>query len=519
MGQRDHPATVSTKREAGPVGNDRADSRPITKRVERHLAQRRTYWCAVARDAAQLIEHVETRAQLPERVYLTGARPGGARGAGAWAFAAPLPPRWSHAEHYLDGDSPVLRFVRDDGARVEVLRAAAWLGEGDYGPRVAHDAYQLIRELVGAHFPGASVLTTPAVTGRELVARMLPHDYAERVLSADDQELIRATCGQGRTTHDVELAARAARTPQLGRLAVLDCRWAYSALCWGLPAGEPVRCLGIAASDVDVMARARWRVRATVPRDWSERCECGAPGHARLGLLGVRDARDDPWRYPSEPGAQFETWIDGSELKVARDHGWRVDVLDGLAFTTSKLRPLDTWAKHLRAARDACERRADVAPEVRALARGSFRLMLIATIGAMLGAPRTITRALPRARVAEVPRDAVTKRAGDLLIWTETAGSAWPAMSRPEWSACIYGRCRARLLDAPTADRATRAGALHVPAGDVLAMRTDALYLAGAPPAWPDDGRAGLFTVRADVAGPLDAPRSTDELRALAGVS
>lgn len=493
-----------------------AESRPVTRRVTRHLAQRRAYWSPRAPSARALLARVEQLATMPERVYMVGPRVDVA-GAGGFAFGEPLPAGWSHGAHYLDQGSPVFRFARDDGARVEVLRAAAWYGEGDYSTRDAAAAHELVRELLAAQFPGSALLTTPATTGRELVARALPHDYAEPVLSADDQALIRATTGQGRTTHDDELALRARGTPQLSRLVVLDCRFAYAALCWGLPAGEPVRALGIAAADVDVMARARWRVRAEVPRDWRERCACGAPGHAGIGLLGERAGEREPWYYPSDPGAPIETWADGAEVKVARDHGWRVDVLDGLVWSTSKARPLDTWAKHLRAARDACEKRADVAPEVRALARGALRLVLLATIGALLGAPRKVTRAVPRARLDEVPRGVPSKRAGDLEVWTELVDAGWPAMSRPEWSACIYGRCRARLLDAPTARQGVRAGALHVPAGDVLAMRTDALYLAGPPPSWPDDGRAGLFTLRADVAGPMPSPTSSELLRALVG--
>lgn len=518
VGGSTSPVSVGATGVSAASASADADSRPVTRRVVRDLAQRRTYWVATARDAAQLLAHVETRAQLPERVFMVGARPGGVAGAGKWAFNAPLPPRWRHGAHYLASTHPVFHFERDDGARVEVLRGAAWFGEGDYGARAAFDAYGLVRELIGAQFPGASMLTTPATTGRELIARTLPADYSAPVLGDVAQELIRATSGQGRTTHDSELRERAERHPTLPRLTMLDCRFAYAALCWGLPAGEPTSCLGIAEADVDVMARAHWRVAVTVPRDWCERCECGAPGHAGIGLLGARASTDDEWSYPSAPGATFTTWASGAEVKVARDHGWRVDVLDGLVWATSKARPLDTWARHLVAARAACELRVDVDAEVRGMARGALRLMLLASIGALLGAPREVTRALPRARAAELPAFAVPKRAGDLLIWSEPGGSAWPAMSRPEWSAYIYGRCRARLLDGPTSTRGVRAGALHVPAGEVLAMRTDALYLAGPPPAWPDDGRVGLFVLKADVTGPLTAPTCADELRALAGV-
>jgi hypothetical protein len=490
--------------------------RATTHRVWRELAPRRAFFTATTADVGTLLRVVETRAPRPERVFLVGERPGGVAGPGAWAFGE-LPAGWSHAGagHYLDGASPLLRYQHENGERLEVLRASAWFGAGDYSARDACAAFGLVRELIGAAFDGAALLTTPATTGRELIARTLPHAFREPVLPAELIELYHQHPHQGRTTHEAELAARAEVVPELPRLVALDGRFQYAALCWQLPIGEPRRVRARDAGDVDPMARARYRVRFAVPRDWRDACTCGAPGHAGIGLLGVRDDGAG-WRYPSAPGAGGETWCDGAELRVVRAHGWHVDVLDALVWEGAHHRPLDKWAERIVRARVEVEGRAEVAPPVRALARNALRMVLLASIGALWGAPRTVTRALPRARAGELPRGAVPKRAGDLLVWQEKRDATWGAFVRPEWAACVWARARARLLDAPTAAPGVRAGALHVPAEHVVAMRTDALYLTVRPD-WPDDGTRGRYSVRADIEGPIPAPATTEQLRRAVG--
>lgn len=501
----------------------------VTRRVLRGIEPRQVYWSYTLADAAAQLRSVDrmdgTRCPLPRRYFVcesaAGDRPGGVDGVAAYAFPRDgLPAGWSHDErgHYLDNDAPVLRYVRDDGHKLEIMRASVWFPTSTQRPSQCAEASRLLRGLVAGAFPGAVLMTTPATTGRELLARSLPVHFEEPTLPDDVQQVIRETSGQGRITRDEELRDRARRQPELSRLCVFDARFAYAALCRELPNGPAERLPMKQARELDQYARARLRVRVTVPKDWRDRCACGAPGHAGIGLLGVRADDGDGWRYPAEPGQRFETWCEGAELFVARVHGWRVDVREAI-YWPGKARPMDRWARQLVALRDAIEAARDVDPAVVALVRLALRQLVLSTIGALHGSPRQVTYAVPagdpRAKAAAAAGHAVRRRAG-VMSWSETRPAAWPAMSRPEWSACIWSRQRARTLEAPTAG-AVLAGALHVPAADVLAIRTDALYLAGEPPQWPDDGRPGRYTLRADVPGPIPTPASTDALRRAVG--
>jgi hypothetical protein len=172
--------------------------------------------------------------------------------------------------------------------------------------------------------------------------------------------------------------------------------------------------------------------------------------------------------------------------------------------------PLDGWARRLLAVIDQA---AELPPELAHLVARGARRILIDAIGALVGRPQVVTRSGP-AGVVQLPPGGFSPRveAGQ-LIWSERRPPAWPEMVHPEWSAAVWARCRCRMLDGP-GPGGVRTGALHVPLGDVVAIRTDALYLT-ADPGWPDDGRAGRLRVKARHPGPLPAPRSVAELLAL----
>jgi hypothetical protein len=57
-------------------------------------------------------------------------------------------------------------------------------------------------------------------------------------------------------------------------------------------------------------------------------------------------------------------------------------------------------------------------------------------------------------------------------------------------------------------------GALHVPAGSVVAFRTDALYLT-VDPSWPYHNQPGDYLLKGRLTGPVKAPASEDDLLAL----
>lgn len=421
------------------------------------------------------------------RVYLVGARPGkaGAAGFREWAFGE-LPFGWEHGRHFLDGDrSPVLRYRTVASRRLEVHQAATWFGDGSYTVAEAQRALAAVRAAVaGAFGEGASVLSTPGSTGRELWLRTIPSGDGWPVLSDEAQELIRSTSGQGRITRDAELSAAAELRPELPGLAELDGRLMYGALCWELGGGGVIH---DHESWVDPYARGRYRVRFCVPRDWDH-----------VGLLPVADEAGG-WVYPDQAGEVAETWCDGAELRLAVDRGWRVEVLERLLLVDRKADPLGAWAKKLVAAREGADD---------PLAQFALRSILLHGIGAFHGRPRTVTRvgASPPRGVRDV------WVAGDgLYTWQESEPAALPELAHPEWSSAVWARCRVRLLEAPTGKRDVKAGALYVPRSSVVAFRTDALYL-DHDPRWPDDGRVGRLRLKNWTAGPLPHPSSTAEL-------
>jgi hypothetical protein len=89
--------------------------------------------------------------------------------------------------------------------------------------------------------------------------------------------------------------------------------------------------------------------------------------------------------------------------------------------------------------------------------------------------------------------------------------------SHPEWSAEMWGRCRARLLSSPAVG-GVRTGALHVPPGSVIGLRTDGLTLVG-DPGWPDDGAPGRFRLVGRARGVFGWPQTEAELSALKRVA
>jgi hypothetical protein len=132
-----------------------------------------------------------------------------------------------------------------------------------------------------------------------------------------------------------------------------------------------------------------------------------------------------------------------------------------------------------------------------------------------VGARHNVTRSAPLASNPELPEGATSPRIeGDSLVWAERRPVPWPEMVHPEWPAAVWARCRVRMLDSPTPRKGVRAGALHVPAAELLAIRTDALYLTR-DPGWADDGEPGRLRRKSARPGPLPAPSTVGQLLAL----
>lgn len=414
---------------------------------------------------------------------------------------------WTAAGHYLADDVALVGRWEREGRTVEVQRGATWFGEGVYTPRDAAMAWHLLRREVADAFPGGVLMSTPATTGRDLWRRGIPAKGGFPVLSAELRELIQSTSGQGRR----ELVARPADVGRLPLVTQYDMRLAYAALAWGMPVGSPTMVTGRAWEAMPddeqgntLKRRGRWLVRATVPTGWD-----------RVGILPT-PSPDGTWAWPSTPGHTFTSWCSASELALARLHGWRCHIVEGFHFDEGK--PLNTWKDKLVGIYEAA--RPDVPPVVSKLVGSAARMMILSTVGAFASRTHAVTRSVPVGSVAHpavgLPDDVPIREVGGMYVWEERGErSAWmERVSHPEWSAEIWGRCRARLLDAPTGTPGVKAGALNVPPGTVIGMRTDGITLAG-DPGWPDDGKPGRYRLKGRMRGAFEWPTSDAALSEL----
>ena len=422
--------------------------------------------------------------QLPlhtERVLLTGDRPHDDDIAAFRAWVTEPVDGWE-PRHYLERTTRPVMEWRTEGRHVELIRAASWFGDTDAGPVEVLDAMLRTRQMIDGAWPGATLLRSPATTGRELFIRSIPKGERWAVLPDELQQLVRSTSTQGR----IELVWPGGELPGL---VEYDARVFYAALCAELPAGEPERWRG--EHPYGEYARARLLARWTIPADWDH-----------VGILP--HLGPDGWTWPDTPGNTYEGWIAGVELQLARRWGWTVDVVESLVWPT-KGRPLDSWARKLADLAQAAEH------DGRRLVRAALRSIVLHAIGAFQGREHVVTKSADIDTIDELPANATSPRwEGDSIVWGETVGQAWPEAAHPEWCAEVWARARVRLLDAPAPGN-TRVGALHVPREQLVGFYTDAIFLT-TDPAWPDDGKVGRFRLEMAHHAPLRAPRSIGDL-------
>lgn len=425
-------------------------------------------------------------------LYLVGAPP--RAGWGAWARSE-LPEGWRVAPSYYEGTTPILRYVSDDGRKVELHSALEWFGGGNLEEVVG--AWELLELGVAEVFQGAGLLATPATTGRDLARRMFPRGHEYPALDDDTQTAIRSTLGQARIEGPQTLLGRYSGD-ELPGLFEYDGRLMYAALCWSMPAGVPFHVERPAWETIDDYSHGRYNVRARVPHDWP---------HA-FGLLGVKDGRDG-WRFPARAGESFRTWCDGAELRLARRNGWDLEIIESLTWpkTVPALRRWSEAMIELRARVGLLAEEGGYSTRVAELARAAVRQMVLTAIGAFQGRPHKVTHEAP---IDDPPPDMPLERVrieDDRYQWFTEEPVAWPAMSHPEWCATVWGRARARLLEAPGG-----AGALHMrPGTNLVALRTDAIYVDLWQP-WEDDGKAGRFRLRRFTHSSVTTPRSSSAL-------
>lgn len=404
-----------------------------------------------------------------------------------------LPPDYAADDrgHFIAA-SPHLRFTRGR-QRVELLLASDWFGT----PAESASADQVLGALRRTHGalrrafdPKAELLMTPLSTGRELFLRSLPRGAEHRAITRPLASTIIDTSPQGRMEL---LPPPPGREGQPVELVEYDARLGYvGAMTGNLPTellahddrpfsdsigdadDEPSRALGV----------SRFRGTVYVPQGW-----------AHVGLAPVR--RDGEWCYPAEPGESFDTWLSGAEVFKLQRHGWTFACHERLLFREG--RPLRPFASRMLKALDVA---AEEWPD-EAMVRTALRAIALRTLGGFAQRSRMVTRSGPLD--ALVPAYARRVRAVDgRLTWQEESAQTRPEWLHAHWPAAVWARQRVGLLE--YAGR----GALSLPLADVVAFRTDALWLA-ADPGWTDDGRPGTLRRKEQHAAPA-WPTSVPEL-------
>lgn len=350
--------------------------------------------------------------------------------------------------------------------------------------RLRSDLFQAFNPPYSTRTPGRilvqpSHLQRPGATGMYLIEAMgtdltpLPEDVRHLIANTSCQ-------------HRIELYPRTADVP---RIVYYDGRAMYLG-CVDAAATAGGRYRHTEGEDIQPEDRGRCRVMFRVPRDWDH-----------VGLFAVKNDLG-AWDWPSQPGSAHETWADPSQVRLARQMGWYVVVLEAYVWPNDQC--LRKWGERLsRLYLRARQARAD------ALAT-CYRAIVLHTIGRLHNLGYR-----DRHRQVELG-DEEQITGGDVTV-TETGYDVRDRvpfekpdyLQHPEWSAAIWARSQYRVTKALTA----------VSRETILAVRGDAIYLTEPPPdtgkagPWYDDGGVGRLRVKRDMPGPGAAPTSWDKLR------
>lgn len=448
--------------------------------------------------------------------------------------------------HWLS-HPPTGRFERiQTGQRVEVRIAEEWFGEGRLTPAQARNAWDFTEYLIGQKFKDPSTKEpmklgkSPASSGRNLWAASWGANTILPPISKDIADVLHATSGQhhlehlvagpSASTHEdcIPLVDPTAR-PRLDRFAYIDGRFMYASLGWELGIGPGQWLRGPDCWDLlqnSPFARARFYVEFTVPQSWNH-----------VGILGVQHAKiSDGWFYPNRPGAKHRTWADSSEVAVALQFGWQIDIIEGIYFPSHFMkgdkkvsyRPADNFLKRLKEVRESIETDPEASWEVKRAASAAVRAMTISTIGSWASRGKGSTQIVYDLK--DIPSEFLGsyEKFGDAYAFKVPAALTEQEQPfyHPELAVQIWGRGRARVLWSPTALDGVHGGALSVPADTLLGINGDAIYTTVLPD-WAkpvqygggDDGRIGRLRVQGvlqDVKTPVTL-EDRHELRAKAG--
>lgn len=460
-----------------------------------------------------------------ERIYITDGAPWHRhadrhtwlKDAVAEWLNSPLPEGWKvessrgrdrMAGHFVHPRHPVGRWQRGS-QHTEIRAVDEWFDPAGADPATVRTAFVLLWSALRQYWPDVVLMGSPSPTGRDLWSRTIPTKTGAKwadgypVLSQEIRGLLHATAGQGRT----ELITPPRVPERVPGWYEMDRTFAYAKHTWMGAVGVPRRVTAGAFAALSqkeqtnlLYSPSHWQVRVTVPKDW-----------AHVGLLPAPAPGERSWHYPHEGGRTFTTWAGGAEVSLALKNpvgAWGVEVLDGLVW--EKGSPLKDWADNLKQAWKSLRAQAELQGDERErqaarLASRAVRSILLYGIGGFAQRPRITTGTIELGAdgaAPEIPEGArLTGLTDTHVTWERNRGFADDPYAHPELAAGVWSAARAALLDGPTGmkDPATgkpvRAGALHLPAGSVLAFRTDAIY-SSVLPDWPYGGEPGDYLLK-----------------------
>ncbi|MFJ2007961.1 Mucin-19 [Streptomyces chartreusis] len=490
-----------------------------------------------------------------ERIYVTGgdpwhqsaARHDFLKDAVAEWLNGPLPVGWQvessrgkdrQAGHLVHPRNPVGRWQRGKDQHTEIRSVGEWFDPDGASPEIVRQAFVELWKALREKWPDVVLMGSPSQTGRDLWTRTIPKSGRWKdgypVLSQEIRGLLHATAGQGRT----ELIAPPRVPSKVPAWYELDRTFAYARHCSTSPTGVPRRMTKASFASLSDKERAdllfapsHWQVRVTIPEGWDH-----------VGLLPAPAPGERSWHYPYEPGRTFTTWAGGAEINMALRNPimpWKVEVLDGLAWEKEQ-RPLQEWATKLRSVwnhllRWSTSHGDESTRWAFRLSARAVRAILLYGIGTFAQRPRMTTGSVELhadGSTPEIPEGAhLTGITDTHVTWQRYGGFARDPYAHPEWAAGVWSAARAALLsthqsvitgrDEKTGDvkvgRGVPAGALHLPAGSILAFRTDAIYTTHRPD-WPYSGQPGDYLLKGAMPWEQTTPTNDEEFFALQGL-
>lgn len=485
------------------------------------------------REKANLVDVLNTAHKIGLKRVVYCRTPDTQEGRRHWLYVDT--PGWEAAGHFIDPNSPAAtgRFIKipdsseptEEPFEIEVRTAVEWF-PGATNPAIARDAWNVLWSTVEGLTQGQrsiGLLKTPGATGVNLWAASLPRNLDLVETPTDIREELHLWSGQHHIDHFVSggecdcgncrpLVA-ADEKGQLPGFYYVDGRFMYASVCRELGLGGR-RMTAEQANDVFLFQdkgryeRAWYKITARVPKGWRH-----------LGLIAAKKPDSMKWHYPNRPGAAFTTWADAAEVDLALSQEWGIEIHEGIIFT--KERVMDTWASRLTSARETVQRNAELDPEVRHVVTAALRSILLHGIGSLGSRGRSIEKSAKT--LFEVPEEYrhLAEQFGTYYVWKEPAKKVTSGSDRywPELTAQVWGRARARVLSAPTAQGIDqRGGALAVDPSTLIGINGDAIYTTTLPE-WSlptglgggDDGKPGRLRLQGALPRTITAPLTADD--------